>query len=77
MVKIERLKTNLPFAKGIVSNALVLEIRRLLRKGGIAYFSSVIKNRYGVYFYFKDGSFKLSARLIPRTSENIDQLMSL
>jgi 2-polyprenyl-3-methyl-5-hydroxy-6-metoxy-1,4-benzoquinol methylase len=85
--RIRRLKSNLPFVKGIVSNAsnvkelpsssfdfvicsqliehvedddaLVLEIKRLLKNGGIAYLSSVAKKRYGVYFYFKDGSFKL------------------
>jgi 2-polyprenyl-3-methyl-5-hydroxy-6-metoxy-1,4-benzoquinol methylase len=85
--RIGRLKSNLPFVRGIVSDALnikellshsfdfvicsqliehvedddalVLEIRRLLRNGGMAYLSSVVKKRYGVYFYFKDGSFKL------------------
>jgi len=85
--RIKRLKNNLPFVRGIVSDALnvkelsshsfdfvicsqliehveddgalVLEIKRLLKNGGIAYLSSVVKKRYGVYFYFKDGSFRL------------------
>jgi SAM-dependent methyltransferase len=40
-------------------SALILEIRRLLKNGGIAYLSSVVKKRYAIYFYLKDGSFKL------------------
>jgi SAM-dependent methyltransferase len=78
-VRIERLKSNLPFVRGIVSDALnvkqlpshsfdfvicsqliehveddsalILEIRRLLKNGGIAYLSSVVKKRYAIYFY--------------------------
>lgn len=40
-------------------DVLVLEIKRLLKDGGLAYVSSVIKKWYGVYLYFKDGSFRL------------------
>ena len=38
---------------------LLREIRRLLKMGGIAYVSSVIKKPYGVYFYFRNGGFRL------------------
>lgn len=85
--RIERLKSNLPFVKGVISDALdikqlpdssfdfvicaqliehmendralVLEIKRLLKIGGFAYISSVIKKWWGFYIYFKEGSFKL------------------
>lgn len=85
--RIERLKANLPFVKGIVADALnlkelpdssfdlvlcaqliehvedekalVSEIKRLLKRHGLAYVSSVIKKRWGVYVYFKNGSFRL------------------
>jgi 2-polyprenyl-3-methyl-5-hydroxy-6-metoxy-1,4-benzoquinol methylase len=39
--------------------ALISEIGRLLRRHGLAYISSVIKKRWGIYVYFKNGSFKL------------------
>ncbi|MEM3648011.1 MAG: class I SAM-dependent methyltransferase, partial [Thermoproteota archaeon] len=85
--RIKRLKKELPFVKGIVSDAqnarelpdssfdlvicsqliehvkdddaLVLEIKRLLKSGGLAYVSSVVKKWYGIYFYFNNGSFRL------------------
>jgi 2-polyprenyl-3-methyl-5-hydroxy-6-metoxy-1,4-benzoquinol methylase len=38
---------------------LLAEIRRLLKHGSFAYVSSVIKRRWGIYFYFKNGSFRL------------------
>lgn len=86
-IRIERLTRQMPFVKGIVSDALnvielpdctfdfvvcsqliehvkdddmlIFEIRRLLRRGGLAYISSIIKKWYGFYFYFKNGSFRL------------------
>jgi 2-polyprenyl-3-methyl-5-hydroxy-6-metoxy-1,4-benzoquinol methylase len=85
--RIERLKTGLPFVRGIVADALnvkelpdssfdfvvcaqliehveneqalMSEIRRLLKRRGLAYVSSVIKRWWGVYVYFKKGSFRL------------------
>jgi len=85
--RIERLRSNLPFVKGVVSDALdvkqlpdssfdfvvcaqliehvendralVLGIKRLLKSGGFAYISSVIKKWWGFYIYFKEGSFRL------------------
>lgn len=85
--RIERLRNNLPFVKGVISDALdvkqlpdssfdfvvcaqliehiendralVLEIKRLLKGGGFAYVSSVIKKWWGVYIYFREGSFRL------------------
>ena len=39
--------------------ALVDEITRLLKCGGVAFISSVIKRWYGVYFYSYNGKFKL------------------
>jgi 2-polyprenyl-3-methyl-5-hydroxy-6-metoxy-1,4-benzoquinol methylase len=38
---------------------LLLEIDRLLAKRGLAYISTVVKKSYAVYFYFKEGSFRL------------------
>ena len=38
---------------------LLLEIKRLLAKRGLVYISTVVKKSYGVYFYFKEGSFRL------------------
>jgi ubiquinone/menaquinone biosynthesis C-methylase UbiE len=85
--RIESLTRELPFVRGLVSDALdvkelpdssfdvvicsqlvehvrsddmlMLEIRRLLKSGGLAYVSSVIKKWYGIYFYLRDGSFRL------------------
>lgn len=39
--------------------ALVREIRRLLKHGGFAFVSSVIKKWWGFYIYFNHGSFRL------------------
>lgn len=102
--RIDRLKVNLPFVRGIISDAsnirelpsgsfdfvicsqliehvkddraLLSEIRRLLKNGGIAYLSSVVKKRYGMYFYFKDGSFKLDPTHI-REYRSTDELVRL
>jgi len=85
--RIERLRSNLPFVKGVISDALnvkqlpassfdfvicaqliehvendralVLGIKRLLKSGGFAYISSVIKKWWGTYIYFKEGAFRL------------------
>jgi SAM-dependent methyltransferase len=38
---------------------LLLEIKRLLSKRGLAYISTVTKKWYGMYFYFRDGVFRL------------------
>lgn len=85
--RIERLRKELPFVKGLVSDALnvkqlpdcsfdfvicsqliehvendsmlVEEVRRLLRNRGLAYMSSVVRKDYAVYFYFRDGLFRL------------------
>ena len=85
--RIERLRSNLPFVKGVISDALdvkqlpdssfdfvicaqliehvdndrglVLGIKRLLKSGGFAYISSVIKKWWGFYIYFREGAFRL------------------
>lgn len=102
--RIERLKKELPFVKGIVSDAvnvkellessfdfvicsqliehvenddmLILEIKRLLKARGLAYISSVIKKWYGVYFYFKDGSFRLDPTHV-REYSSVDEFVGL
>ncbi len=102
--RIERLKRELPFVKGIVSDALnvrelsdfscdlvicsqlmehvshedalVLEIKRLLKSGGLACVSSVIKKWYGVYFYFNNGSFKLDPTHV-REYSSVDEFLEL
>jgi len=102
--RIERLTKELPFVKGIVSDALnvkelrdssfdfvicsqvvehvenddmlILEIKRLLKGGGLAYMSSVIKKWYGVYFYFKDGSFRLDPTHV-REYSSVDEFVGL
>jgi len=102
--RIERLRRELPFVKGIVSDAanvkelpdslfdlaicsqliehvkdddaLVLEIKRLLKSGGLAYVSSVIKKWYGVYFYFNKGSFRLDPTHV-REYSSIDDFVEL
>ena len=38
---------------------LLFEIKRLLSKKGVAYVSTVTKKWYGLYFYFKYGTFRL------------------
>ncbi|MEM3666743.1 MAG: class I SAM-dependent methyltransferase [Candidatus Bathyarchaeia archaeon] len=86
-IRIQRLRREMPFVRGIVSDALsvrelpdssfdyvicsqliehveddkalVSEIWRLLKSGGLAYVSSVIKKWYAIYFYFNKGSFRL------------------
>jgi 2-polyprenyl-3-methyl-5-hydroxy-6-metoxy-1,4-benzoquinol methylase len=102
--RIKRLTKELPFVKGLVSDAsdvkelqdssfdfvicsqliehvvndsaLLQEVRRLLRKRGIAYVSSVIKKPYGAYFYFKDGSFRLDPTH-SREYSSADELLGL
>lgn len=102
--RVERLMRELPFVKGIVSDALnvmelsdsscnlvicsqlmehvnhddalVLEIKRLLKSGGLAYVSSVIKKWYGVYFYFNKGSFKLDPTHV-REYSSVDEFLEL
>jgi len=102
--RIGRLTKELPFVKGIISDALnvrelsdssfdfvicsqlvehvedddalVQEIRRLLKAGGLAYISSVIKKWYGAYFYFKDGSFRLDPTHV-REYSSVDEFVSL
>jgi len=102
--RIGRLTKELPFVKGIISdasnvkelpdssfdfiicsqviehvendNALVQEIRRLLKVGGLAYISSIIKKWYGVYFYFRDGSFRLDPTHV-REYSSVDEFVSL
>lgn len=55
---------------------LILEIKGLLKDGGLAYISSVIKKWYGVYFYFKDGSFRLDPTHV-REYSSIDEFLHL
>jgi len=102
--RIERLKRNLPFVKGIVSDASnvkelpshsfdfvicsqliehveddarpLLEVKRLLKCGGVAYLSSVVKKRYAIYFYFKNGSFKLDPTHV-RKYRSVDEFVDL
>ena len=102
--RIGRLTKELPFVKGIISDAsnvkelpdssfdfvicsqlvehvedddmLVQEIRRLLKVGGLAYISSVIKKWYGVYFYFRGGSFRLDPTHV-REYSSVDEFVSL
>ena len=102
--RIERLKKNLPFVKGIVSDAsnvkelpshsfgfvicsqliehveddarLLLEIKRLLKCGGIAYLSSVVKKHHAIYFYYKNGSFKLDPSHV-REYKSVDEFVDL
>jgi SAM-dependent methyltransferase len=85
--RIKRMIRQLPFVKGIVSDALcvkeledccfdfvicsqliehvkddkklIVEIGHLLKSGGLAYISSVVKKWYGVYIYLRDHSFRL------------------
>jgi len=57
-------------------DALVLEIKRLLKRGCLAYTSSVIKSWYGVYFYFSNGSFRLDPSHI-REYKSADEFVDL
>jgi len=102
--RIERLKKELPFVKGVISDAssvkgcvssffdliicsqviehvrndesLIIEIYRLLKCNGVAYISTVMKHWYGVYFYFKNGSFRLDPTHI-REYLSSDEFVSL
>ena len=43
-----------------VNDTLLLhEIKRLLKNNGFAFISSVARKKYAIYFYFKNGSFRL------------------
>jgi len=57
-------------------NALVLEIKRLLKSGGLAYVSSAIKKWYGVYSYFNNGSFRLDPTHV-REYSSVDEFVKL
>ena len=57
-------------------DALVVEIKRLLRSGGLAYISSVIKSWYGVYFYFSNGSFRLDPTHV-REYKSVDEFVGM
>ncbi len=102
--RIERLRNELPFVKGIVSDALnvkelpdcffdfiicsqliehvkddhalVSEIRRLLKDGGLTYVSSVVRKWYGFYFYVKNGSFRLDPTHV-REYSSVDEFVEL
>ena len=101
--RIERLKKELPFVDGVVSDAsdvkvfpssffdyiicsqviehvrdddvLVAEIKRLLKCGGVAFISSVVKEWYGVYFYTSNGSFRLDPTHV-REYSSVDEFVS-
>ena len=55
---------------------LLIEIKRLLTDGGIAYISSVIKKWYGAYFYFNNGSFRLDPTHV-REYSSMDEFVNL
>ena len=102
--RLDRLIKEMPFVKGIVSEAsnvksfsssffdyvicsqliehvqndfgLITEIKRLLKSGGVAFISSVIKHRYGFYLYFVNGKFKLDPTHIKEYS-SVDEFLSL
>jgi 2-polyprenyl-3-methyl-5-hydroxy-6-metoxy-1,4-benzoquinol methylase len=57
--------------------ALVAEIARLLKPGGFAYVSSVIKKWWGVYIYFKQGSFRLDPTHIREYSSEQEFLRAI
>jgi 2-polyprenyl-3-methyl-5-hydroxy-6-metoxy-1,4-benzoquinol methylase len=56
--------------------ALVAEIRRLLKCGGVAFISSVIKRWYGFYFYSCDGTSRLDPTHV-REYSSVDEFVSL
>lgn len=56
--------------------ALVMQIKRLLKNGGLAYISSVIKKWYGAYVYFRDGSFRLDPTHV-REYKSMEDLVGL
>jgi SAM-dependent methyltransferase len=55
---------------------LMLEIRRLLKAGGLLYLSSVIKKGHSMYFYFSDGSFKLDPTHL-REYSSVDEFVGI
>jgi 2-polyprenyl-3-methyl-5-hydroxy-6-metoxy-1,4-benzoquinol methylase len=57
--------------------ALVAEIARLLKPGGFAYVSSVIKKWWGIYIYFKQGSFRLDPTHIREYSSEQEFLRTI
>ena len=57
--------------------ALVAEIARLLKPGGFAYVSSVIKKWWGFYIYFKQGSFRLDPTHIREYSSEQEFLRAI
>ena len=102
-IRIRRLLSNLPFVKGVVSDALdvklpdsysdfivcsqvvehveddgllVLEMRRLLKDGGLVYISSVVKKWYGVSVFLRDGSFRLDPTHI-REYSSVEEFVNL
>jgi len=42
-------------------NALMLEINRVMKEQRLVYLSSVVKKWYGVYLYYRNGSFRLDS----------------
>jgi len=57
-------------------DSLVVEIKRLLKRGRLAYISSVIKSWYGLYFYFNHGSFRLDPTHV-REYKSADEFVDL
>ena len=57
-------------------DSLLVEIKRLLKRGCLAYISSVIKSWYGVYFYFSNGSFRLDPTHV-REYKSVDEFVGL
>ena len=55
---------------------LLSEIKRLLRKRGLAYISSVVKSKYAIYLYFRNSSFRLDPTHI-REYASVDEFASL
>lgn len=55
---------------------LITEIKRLLKSGGVAFISSVIKRWYGIYLYFDNGIFKLDPTHTKEYS-SVDEFLSL
>jgi len=60
-----------------VNDALLLhEIKRLLKNNGLAYISSVAKKNFAVYFYFKNGTFRLDPTHV-REYSSLDEFVHL
>jgi len=102
--RVKRMMKELPFVKGVVSDALNVEeypsmyfdyiicsqliehveddavllgeIKRLLKRGGFVYISSVVKSWYGIYYHFIDGSFRLDPTHV-REYRSIDEFTDL